>query len=62
MIPESGELRCFGLDRITDLSPSPRSFVPRASFDAAVYYAQAFGIIRPDDEEPQEIVLSLTPT
>ena len=62
LIPESGELRCFGLDRIADLSPGPRSFVPPASFDAAAYYAQAFGIIRPDDEESQEIVLSLTPT
>jgi len=60
--PESGELRCFGLDRIANLSPSPRFFVPPASFDAAAYYAQAFGIIRPDDKEPQEIVLSLTPT
>ena len=60
--PEPGELRCFGLDRIADLSPSPRSLVPPASFDAAAYYAQAFGIIRPDDEEPQEIVLSLTLT
>ena len=35
---------------------------PLASFDAAAYYAQAFGIIRPDDDETQEIVLSLTPT
>ena len=60
--PEPGELRCFGLDRIADLSPSPRSLVPPASFDAAAYYAQAFGIRRPDDEEPQEIVLSLTLT
>ena len=59
---ESGALRCFGLDRITDLTSSPRAFAPPASFDAAAYYAQAFGIIRPDDEEPQEIVLSLTPT
>jgi predicted DNA-binding transcriptional regulator YafY len=62
LLPESGELRCFGLDRIADLSPSPRSFVPPASFDAAAYYAQAFGITRPEDEEPQEVVLSLTPT
>ena len=26
------------------------------------YYEQAFGIIRPDDEAPQEVILSLTPT
>lgn len=62
LIPESGELRCFGLDRLTDLSVTVRSFIPPAGFDAAAYYAAAFGIIRPDDEEPQEVVLSLTPT
>lgn len=60
--PETGELRCFGLDRITDLVPSPRSFTTPANFEAAAYYEQAFGIIRPDDEHSQEIVLSLTPT
>ena len=62
LIPESGKLRCFGLDRLTDLSITVRAFVPPASFDAAAYYAAAFGIIRPDDEQPQEVVLSLTPT
>ena len=62
LIFESGELRCFGLDRITDLSLSPRSFVPPPSFDAAAYYAQAFGIIRPDNEQPQEVILSLSLT
>ncbi|WP_035557659.1 helix-turn-helix transcriptional regulator [Hymenobacter sp. IS2118] len=60
--PETGELRCFGLDRITDLQPSARSFATPAGFEASTYYEQAFGIIRPDDEQPQEIVLSLTPT
>ena len=60
--PETNELRCFGLDRITDLTPSPRSFTIPGSFEASTYYEQAFGIIRPDDEQPQEIVLSMTPT
>ena len=60
--PETNELRCFGLDRITDLVPSPRSFIIPGSFEASTYYEQAFGIIRPDDEQPQEIVLSMTPT
>ena len=62
LIPESGELRYFGLDRITNVSITVCAFVSPAGFDAAAYYAQAFGIIRPDDEEPQEFVLSLTPT
>ncbi|WP_345236821.1 WYL domain-containing protein [Hymenobacter saemangeumensis] len=60
--PETGELRCFGLDRITDLEQSPHSFTHPITFDASAYYAEAFGIIRPDDELPQQVVLSLSPT
>lgn len=59
--PDTGALRCFGLDRITDLEPTNRTFMPPAGFDAAAYYEQAFGIIRPDDEAPQEVTLSLSP-
>lgn len=61
MRPDTGALRCFGLDRITDLEPTNRNFMPPAGFDAAAYYEQAFGIIRPDDEAPQEVTLSLSP-
>ena len=36
--PETGELRCFGLDRITDLVPISQSFTAPANFEAATYY------------------------
>jgi len=59
--PGTGALRCFGLDRISDLAPTFQAFRPPNGFDAAAYYEQAFGIIRPDDEAPQEITLLLSP-
>ncbi|GAB3634890.1 WYL domain-containing protein [Hymenobacter arcticus] len=57
----SGWLACFGLDRISHLRVTARPFVPPAGFEAATYYADAFGITRPHDAEPQEIVLRFTP-
>lgn len=60
----SGWLACFGLDRISDLRVTTQKFAPPAGFDAATYYENAFGIIRPDadEEAPQEIILRFTPT
>lgn len=59
----SGYLACFGLDRIRDLRVTARAFEPPAGFEAVTYYAQAFGIIRPDaaGAAPAEIVLRFTP-
>lgn len=60
--PKTEELRCFGLDRITDLIRSPRTFAPPADFSPATYYEEAFGIIRPANEVPQDVLLALAPT
>ncbi|MDO7887915.1 helix-turn-helix transcriptional regulator [Hymenobacter cheonanensis] len=59
----SGWLACFGLDRISDLRVTKQKFAPPADFDAATYYENAFGIIRPDaaEEAPQEIILRFSP-
>lgn len=57
----NGWLACFGLDRIRALRLTTQPFVPPAGFDAATYYENAFGIIRPDEEEPQEIILRFDP-
>jgi len=57
-----GQLTCFGLDRISGLVVSERAFIPPPGFDAATYYAHAFGIIRPEAAAvPQEIVLRFRP-
>ena len=60
--PDNQTLRCFGLDRITDLARCPDPFAPPADFSAATYYQSAFGIIRPDDQEPQDVELAFSPT
>ena len=59
---DTEELRCFGLDRMSDLSVSDRRCPLPVGFTAATYYEHAFGITRPDGGEPQDILLSLTPT
>ncbi|WP_151089031.1 helix-turn-helix transcriptional regulator [Hymenobacter baengnokdamensis] len=58
----SGRLACFGLDRIQDLQLTAATFSPPAGFDATTYYADAFGITRPHDAAPQEVVLCFAPT
>jgi predicted DNA-binding transcriptional regulator YafY len=57
-----GQLTCFGLDRISGLVVSEQAFIPPPGFDAATYYAHAFGIIRPEEAAvPQEVVLRFRP-
>ena len=58
----TNQLRCFGLDRIRDLTLSKHPYEIPLGFSAATYYEYAFGIIRPDKGKPEEIVLALTPT
>ena len=58
----SGYLAYFGLDRISGMRTTGQSFIPPAGFEAATYYAHAFGITRPNDgQPPQEIVLRFAP-
>lgn len=59
---DTKQMRCFGLDRMSDLSVSNRRCPLPVGFTAATYYEHAFGITRPDGGEPQDILLSLTPT
>jgi len=54
-------LACFGLDRISALRLTTQPFVPPTGFGVATYYENAFGIIRPDEEEPREIILRFEP-
>ena len=63
MMAWSGYLACFGLDRISELRPTSQPFTPPTGFDAATYYAHAFGITRPDDgQQPSKVVLRFAPT
>ena len=55
------KLKTFGLDRITNLEITTRSFKMPDNFDVENYLQYAFGIIRPENEEPEEIILSFSP-
>ena len=52
------ELRTFGLDRIEDLTISTKKFKKKS---VQKYFYNAFGIICPNTEQPQEVLLSFTP-
>ena len=55
----NGEVRTFGLDRMQNLLESAVPFRPPA-FDADAYFRDCFGITRPPDAEPVELVLSFS--
>lgn len=51
-------IRSFALDRLSELEIHKDKFIPSISFDAHQYYKNSFGIISPEKEETEEIVLS----
>jgi proteasome accessory factor B len=52
------KVKSFALDRLTSLEISQDAFTPPKDYDIEDNYRYSFGIINPDDEPPQEIVLS----
>ena len=56
--PSAGEkiMKCFGLDRISNLDIKQKTF-PRQPFSAAEMYRDSFGIIAPDGTLAEEIIL-----
>lgn len=52
------KIKSFALDRLSNLEITKRKFTFPANFNVEENYRYCFGIISPDDEEPQEIVLS----
>ncbi len=55
------KIKSFALDRLSNLEITKRKFTFPANFNVEENYRYCFGIICPDDEEPQEIVLSFDP-
>ena len=55
----NGEFRTFGLDRMQNRLELAVPFRPPA-FDADAYFRDCFGITRPPDAEPVELVLSFS--
>ena len=53
------KIKTFGLDRIKSLDISKKKFRKPEDFKPKAYFADCFGIIRPDEDsdEPKEIIL-----
>ncbi len=56
-----GGIRIFALDRISSLMITNRKFQHKVVLDMDEFFRYCFGIIVPNDEEPQTVVLSFDP-
>ncbi|HYK45327.1 MAG TPA: WYL domain-containing protein [Parafilimonas sp.] len=59
-INEEGEIRTYGLDRITDALVTTDTFAPRKDFDPHTYYANVIGLNH-DGSKCEEVVLAADP-
>lgn len=55
------ELRIYALDRLTDLTISKSKFTYPSDFSVSDYFKNCFGIIAPDGQTPDKVVLSFSP-
>jgi predicted DNA-binding transcriptional regulator YafY len=53
--------KTFGLDRILDFQNTPGRFDYPAHLDVNEMFRYCFGVINPDDAQPEEIILSFEP-
>jgi predicted DNA-binding transcriptional regulator YafY len=58
---KDGEIKSFGLDRLTELVITSRKFELPADYNTEEYYRYCFGIMSPNREQPREVVLSFDP-
>lgn len=58
---KDGYIKSFALDRLTNLDITKRIFASPKTYNIEESYRYCFGIISPNDEEPQEIILSFDP-
>lgn len=54
-------LKTFALDRMSDLEISKKKFSLPKNFSADDYFRHCFDVERPNDEEPEEVILSFEP-
>ena len=55
------KIKTFGLDRILDFQSTASRFDYPSSLDVNSMFLYCFGVINPDDAEPEEIILSFEP-
>lgn len=58
---KDNNIKSFALDRLTNLEITNRAFESPKTYNIEESYRYCFGIISPNDEEPQEIILSFDP-
>jgi len=58
---KDGKVKSFALDRLTNLEITKRKFESPNTCHIEESYRYCFGIIRADDKEPEEIILSFDP-
>ncbi len=55
------QIKCFGLDRISELYMTNQKFVDDTGFDIEEHFKYSFGIISPESDNPDNVILSFTP-
>ena len=58
---KDNEVKSFALDRLTDLEITKRSFQSIKEFDVNEHFRYCFGIVSPNGQLPQEVILSFDP-
>ncbi len=58
---KDNSIKSFALDRITNLEITNKKFTYPETYNIEQSYRYCFGIISPNDEEPQDIILSFDP-
>ncbi|KAK3582379.1 hypothetical protein CHS0354_023923 [Potamilus streckersoni] len=58
---KEGRIKSFALDRLTNLDITKQPFTFPDAFKIDEHFRYCFGIIRPSDSEPENIILSFTP-
>ena len=57
----NNQIKCYGLDRMSNLQISNTTFEPPADFNLSERLQYCFGIVSPNAEQPSEVVLSFEP-
>lgn len=58
---KDNKVKSFALDRLSELEITNKKFEFPIDFDVNEYFKNSFGIMSPNDDEPQEVILSFTP-
>ncbi|MBP8904281.1 MAG: WYL domain-containing protein [Paludibacteraceae bacterium] len=58
---KDNKVKSFALDRLTELEITRKKFQLPIDFDVNEHYKYCFGIISPNEHQPQEVILSFDP-